>query len=128
MRIILGILLLFSSNLFFTDSSDELIFFHGSDWCSACKKFEKNILDNPMVIDYLKENNIVVTKIDFPQRKKLSKDEQKRNKEYALTYNFKGRFPTIVYNSSRISDYQTLESNTISPKEFIEWLKNNTKK
>lgn len=115
-----SILLLFSFTKL--DNSYTLIVFEGSDWCSVCRKFEKEILKDSTVIAYLQENNIKVKKIDFPQRKKMSKEQKETNKKYAEKYNFKGRFPTIVFTSSKKEKYYTLASPKIKPKDFIKWL------
>lgn len=106
------------------ENTYTLIVFEGSDWCSVCRKFEKEILKNSTVITYLQENNIKVKRIDFPQRKKMSKEQKEANKKYAEKYNFKGLFPTIVFTYSKKEKYYTLTSTKIKPRDFIKWLEN----
>jgi thioredoxin-related protein len=110
--------------LFETKSQDtqslKLIIFEGSDWCASCRKFEKQILRDSTVIDFLKEKHIELVKVDFPQRKKLSLEKENENKLIAEKYNFKGVFPTIVFDNSE--NAYILYNNNITPEKFIDWL------
>lgn len=99
----------------------QLIVFEGSDWCSSCRKFEKEILQDSLVQSYIKQYAIEIVKVDFPQRKQLSPEKQKENKQLAEKYNFQGFFPTIIIASD--SMYAKLSSNKITPHQFIDWLK-----
>ena len=73
-----------------------LIVFEGSDWCGDCRRFEKNILNDESFVIFLEQQNITLERIDFPQRKKLQKEEQEYNKMMAEKYAFPGKYPTIL--------------------------------
>lgn len=106
------------------DNNYELIVFEGSDWCSNCKKFERNILNDSLVINYLEKEKIEVLKIDFPQRKKLSKEQKNSNKKYAEKYNFKGLFPTIILSRTDTILYTEISSKNMNSLAFIKQLEN----
>lgn len=72
-----------------------LLIFSGSDWCAACIRFEKNILDDSHFQQFATEN-LVVVKADFPQRTKLGKEVARQNEALAERYNPKGQFPAIL--------------------------------
>ena len=98
----------------------ELVVFEGSDWCSSCRKFEKEILKDSAVISFLETNKIELVKVDFPQRKKLPEDEKIKNQELAEKYQFKGVFPSIILVTN--DKFIELKSSNNNPEEFIEKL------
>ena len=71
-----------------------LLDFTGSDWCGWCRKFDKEILSQPQVKDYAREN-LVLVEVDFPRAKPQSVELRKQNQELAAQYEVQG-FPTIV--------------------------------
>lgn len=73
-----------------------MMIFEGSDWCPNCNRLEKNILNDSGFLNYLKSNRIELIKVDFPQRKKLDKQQTSDNEQLAKRYKFEGIFPTIV--------------------------------
>lgn len=97
----------------------ELIVFEGSDWCTNCRRLEKQVLSDDDFKKYLDDENIKLTKIDFPQRKKLSKEQEETNKEYALKYQFVGVFPTIILSRIDTLSYRNLSYTNYTPEEFI---------
>jgi hypothetical protein len=74
----------------------HLIIFEGSDWCANCIRLERNILKDTTFIKYLNHKNIKLVKVDFPQRKQLSKEQKFNNAQIAEKYNFEGVYPTII--------------------------------
>ncbi len=104
------------------ESTLSLIVFEGSDWCSSCRKFEKNILNDVSVIKFLQEEGITITKIDFPQRKKLTKEQKKINRHYSERYQFEGVFPTIILSRTDTLLYHELQVPEMDPTQFIERL------
>lgn len=108
----------------FAQSNNQyiLLLFEGSDWCSSCRRFNKEILNEQKVISFLNKNNIEIKHIDFPQRAELSKEQEKVNREYAEKYGFQGVFPTIILAPVDTKEFYTLNSTKISPDEFISWL------
>ncbi len=85
-----------------------LIVFEGSDWCGNCRRLEKNILEDSVFQNYLSQKDIVIEKIDFPQRKQLPKAQESYNASVAEQYNFKGAFPTLVLVDHVHSKFYTL--------------------
>ena len=71
-----------------------LIDFTGSDWCGWCIRLDREVFSQKAFIKYAK-NDLVLLKLDFPQRKKLSEALQKQNMELAKKFGIRG-FPTIV--------------------------------
>jgi protein disulfide-isomerase len=71
-----------------------LINFTGSDWCIWCKKLSSEVFTQDAFLAYAREN-LVLLKIDFPQKIKLDPAEQKANEELAGQFGIEG-FPTIV--------------------------------
>jgi protein disulfide-isomerase len=71
-----------------------LLDFTGSDWCSWCKKFEKETLSTDKFADYAKAHLELVT-VDFPREKPISDDLKAANKALAKKYGVDG-FPTFV--------------------------------
>jgi len=86
----------------------ELIIFEGSDWCTNCHSLNKKILSTTPFKEYIKDSNIRLVKVDFPQRKKQSKEEIERNIQLAEKYKFDGNFPTIVISVKNKNEYKTL--------------------
>lgn len=72
-----------------------LLVFSGSDWCSNCIRFSKEVLTSNEFIQFA-ETRINIYKADFPQRKKLPEETVKQNEELAEKYNPQGIFPKIV--------------------------------
>jgi thioredoxin-related protein len=61
-----------------TESKRVLLLFTGSDWCVNCVKWDKEVFYTPEFRDYAK-TNFVLTMIDFPDRKKLPKKQERAN-------------------------------------------------
>ena len=76
----------------------KLVNFTGSDWCGWCIKLDKQVFDKSEFKRYAKKNLIMV-KLDFPRRNKLSKKLQKQNDELMKKYAVRG-FPTILILNS----------------------------
>ena len=98
----------------------ELVVFEGSDWCSSCRQFENQILSDNAFREYLEQENIKLTKVDFPQRKKLSKEQEEINKKYARKYQFTGVFPTIVLSRTDTHAYKNLNFRNQTTDQFIQ--------
>lgn len=72
----------------------------GSDWCPECRRLESKVLEDSTFVNTLKELQIELVIVDFPQRKKLDKATIKRNKQIANKYNFQGVFPTLILSKN----------------------------
>jgi len=101
----------------------KLIVFEGSDWCPNCISFEKNVLSNDVFSKFLENNQIEIEKIDFPQRKKLSKEQIKYNASVAEKYAFDGSYPTILLTSSATEKYLRLRYSNQTVEELINEIK-----
>lgn len=78
------------------DSEFKLIIFEGSDWCRNCRRLEKEVLSKEAFTTFLTNHSIKIEKVDFPQRKKLSKEVKAHNEAIAEKYDFEGIYPTII--------------------------------
>ncbi len=95
-----------------------LLVFSGSDWCAPCIQFDKTILSTNTFIDFA-NNNLIIVKADFPQRKKLSKEMQVQNDALAEKYNPTGKFPEMILFRSDKSVLTKLVYSNQSPDQFI---------
>ena len=94
---ILSILLCISFTVIKTPEPNyQLFIFEGSDWCTNCIRLEKNVLNDSAFNAFLKTNSIELIKVDFPQRKILSQEQESQNAAIAEKYQFGGAFPTLV--------------------------------
>ena len=96
----------------------QLIVFEGSDWCANCIRLEKNILSDTTFTQYLSNNNIALIKIDFPQKKKLTKEQKKNNALMAEKYNFQGTYPSIVLSRTDTLFYNNINYKNQSIEEI----------
>ena len=78
-----------------SENKNIAVYFAGSDWCSNCNKFKRELLDVPQ-IDSLLKNNFVYYMADFPQRIKLEKEVVATNEFLAEKLNPGGEFPVLV--------------------------------
>jgi protein disulfide-isomerase len=70
------------------------LLFTGSDWCSWCKRLDREVLSTREFIDYAKEK-LVLVKLDFPRGFSLSAELQAQNEQLSQHYKVRG-FPTVV--------------------------------
>ena len=68
--------------------------FTGSDWCGWCIKLHKEVFSQPEFIEYAAKN-IVAVEVDFPNKKKLSEEQQKANEALSKKYGIRG-YPTLI--------------------------------
>lgn len=94
------------------------LIFSGSDWCRECISFEKNILSDSAFVKFA-SNNLTILKIDFPQRKQISKEIQKHNETLAEQYNPNGQFPHILLLRSDKSVNRSFQYRRQTAGEFI---------
>ncbi len=87
-----------------TQSDIKLVVFEGSDWCTNCIRFEKNILSKKAFSNFLEQEHIKIDRLDFPQKKAQSNAQKQRNSTMAETLKFDGAFPGIklVFGNKRI--------------------------
>lgn len=71
-----------------------LLDFTGSDWCSWCMKFDRDILSTDTFATYAK-SRLVLVKVDFPRGHPLPTDQQKANSDLAGRYKVSA-YPTFI--------------------------------
>jgi thioredoxin-related protein len=71
-----------------------LMDFTGSDWCPACIRFNKEVLDSSVFQEYAAKN-VVVVEVDFPQNKAQSDELKKTNAALQDRFKVEG-FPTLI--------------------------------
>lgn len=90
------------------ETTYQLFVFEGSDWCANCIRLEKKVLNDSSFLHFLSVNHIDLVKVDFPQRKKLTEEQESQNAAIAEKYEFNGAFPTIIFARKDTLSYQTL--------------------
>lgn len=76
-----------------------LVDFTGSDWCSACIKLRRTVLDTPEFREYAADG-FVLMEVDLPQRKSFDPTLRARNEEIAKKYRI-AAYPTIMVLNHR---------------------------
>ncbi len=71
-----------------------LVNFTGSDWCKWCKKLNAEVFSQDDFVNYAK-NNLVLVKIDFPEKIQQSEATKYYNNQLAQKFGVQG-FPTII--------------------------------
>jgi len=119
-NILISIFFIFyTSNLI--GQTNQLILFTGSDWCLNCMHLEKTILNSEEFAQFASQN-FSIMQVDFPQKKKQTKEEMERNEALAEKYNKSGVFPLLLL----IKDGKTISIpfHRQESGEFIDELKN----
>ena len=75
-----------------------LLDFTGSDWCSWCKKLDKEVFSQQAFKDYA-DKHLVLVELDFPRSFQLPEATKKQNDALAKKFNING-YPTIVITSA----------------------------
>jgi thioredoxin-related protein len=68
--------------------------FSGSDWCGWCIKLEKEVFSQDAFKDFA-EKNLVCLLVDFPRKKKQTRELKQQNRDLATKYGIRG-YPTII--------------------------------
>jgi thioredoxin-related protein len=71
--------------------------FTGSDWCTCCKKLDKEVFDTPTFKKWAAKN-VILLELDYPHSTPQPKDLAKQNEALGKKYhaNVPG-FPTILF-------------------------------
>ncbi|MGE9267176.1 MAG: thioredoxin family protein [Verrucomicrobiales bacterium] len=72
-----------------------LVEFTGSDWCPPCIALQREVFSKKEFTDKASQDFVLV-KVDFPKKKPLSPELQKKNEALAKKYGIQG-FPTILF-------------------------------
>jgi len=76
------------------ENKNVLLDFTGSDWCGWCIKMVDESLSKPEFTEYAAKN-LVLVEVDFPNKKQLSEETKKQNKELKEKFKAQG-YPTFV--------------------------------
>ena len=99
-----------------------LLIFSGSDWCLPCLWLEKKIFNDSAFKSYADEN-LVLFKADFPQKKKLSPLRVSMNEKLAEEFNPDGIFPLVLLLGPDRTVLTLLEYVNYTPDHFIDQIK-----
>ena len=77
-----------------SENKRVLMFFTGSDWCAYCIQWNKEVFSKPEFQEYAKTNFVLVV-VDFPERKKLPKAQERANEALQDKYNVE-EYPLLV--------------------------------
>ena len=100
--------------------------FTGSDWCGWCIKLHKEVFSQPEFIEYAAKN-IVAVEVDFPNKKKLSEEQQKANEALSKKYGVRG-YPTLIIldgDGKKVAEMGYVKG---GPKAFIAEFQSQTKR
>ena len=93
-------------------------FFTGKEWCSWCKKLERQILSKEQFINYAKEN-LVLLELDFPRGRRNLPQKQI---ELARKFNIKG-YPTVILMDSSTNKIAKTGYESMSPEQYVDHVK-----
>ena len=93
-------------------------FFTGKEWCSWCKKLERQVLSKEGFINYAKEN-LVLLELDFPRGKRNLPQKQI---ELARKFNIKG-YPTVILMDSSTNKIAKTGYESMSPIQYVDHVK-----
>jgi thioredoxin-related protein len=97
-----------------------LLYFSGSDWCAPCVKMDQEVFSRKQFAQFASKNLILV-KLDFPRRKKLSPDAKAQNEQLAKKYAIQG-FPTFVLVDASGKEIRRQEGYLAGgPTQFLKW-------
>ena len=93
-------------------------FFTGKEWCSWCKKLERQVLSQDSFINYAKEN-LVLLELDFPRGRRNLPQKQI---ELARKFNIKG-YPTVILMDSSTNKIAKTGYEAMSPEQYVDHVK-----
>ena len=98
-----------------------LMYFTGSNWCSACIRLNKEIFSKPFFIDYANEH-LVLMKVDFPlgvqQKESLINQNNQLYDDYEIA-----SLPTVIVLDSDGEIYREAGYGRGTPKDYVAFLK-----
>lgn len=94
-----------------------LMDFTGSDWCSWCIKLKEEVFSQTEFKEYAAQN-LVLLEVDFPQRKKQSREQVVANEALRDKFKIEG-YPTIIVLDSAGKQIGQLGYEPGGPKNFI---------
>jgi thioredoxin-related protein len=102
-----------------------LMLFTGSDWCVKCLQWEKNVFSTPEFQEYARTNFVQVL-VDFPEKRKLPKTQQRANDALKDKYNVE-EYPQLYVLDAKgreLTRINFIEGGWAPLREKIEAVKN----
>jgi uncharacterized protein YyaL (SSP411 family) len=103
-----------------------LLIFEGSDWCLPCIRLDRNVLSTDSFINFANDN-LVVLKADFPQKKKIDPVLEKQYEQLAEAHNKEGYFPKMILITPAQKELSIIRTNYVKPEQLIEKLQQELK-
>jgi thioredoxin-related protein len=103
-----------------SDNRHVFLFFTGSDWCSWCKRLNKEILSQDGFKDYAAKNLILV-ELDYPRGKSQPKEVKAQNAQLMDQYKIEG-YPTVIVLDSSGKKVGELGYQEGGPAPFVDAL------
>ena len=95
-----------------------LMDFTGSDWCPGCIALHKAVFTSKAFEAYA-DKNLVLVEVDFPDRKKQSKELEKANQALKSEFKVDG-FPTVILVGADRKELKKIEGYSgEKPDEYI---------
>lgn len=89
-------------------------FFTGKDWCSWCKKLDRQILSQEVFIEYAKEN-LILLELDFPRGKRNLPNDQIT---LARKFRIQG-YPTVIVMDAETNLLGQTGFEYMSPEDYV---------
>lgn len=100
------------------DRKPKMLVFSGSDWCLPCIRFEKEVLEDTTFLSF-STRNIQMEILDFPQHKRLSKEQVAYNEKMAEKYNPQGYFPYVLLVDNMGKKLTEIRTVKVTPQQVI---------
>jgi thiamine biosynthesis lipoprotein len=99
-----------------------LMIFSGSDWCLPCIQLDKTIFSDTTFLHFAGKR-LILLRVDFPQRKKLSPDEKAKNEKLADEFNPRGTFPLLLLVNPKRLVIASLNYERYTVNSFVQEIK-----
>ena len=89
-----------------TSGRPVLVYFTGSDWCPYCVRLDKEVLDQPVFMQWAKEH-LILLELDFPHDTPQSPKLKAQNEELAAEFQIEG-YPSLYIMDGRTTKVRQL--------------------
>lgn len=94
--------------------------FSGSDWCSWCKKLDKEVFSQQVFLDWAK-GHVIMLLVDFPENTQLPADQVAANEALLKQFKVDG-FPTVILLDSEGKEKARTGYQKGGPEKYIKHL------